>query len=279
MKPLIVLDACTILNLLRIDHDDDYLLKQLKSLRLFVPETVFSETKRHIWSDFYPKEKNDHIEVVLNVEFGHRKTLDRVIKNDLKDDFKKLVNFSRHKKRENGELYCVALALLKSREEHDTVTLFTDDYRATEEFKDFYRYHQIGNIGDTLDLLTMLYWSTAEKDFQNALYKSFLNNLKAEFNHQLNSVVESINKYLEKKKKSKCSNRELMENLNNIVEGYRHANMDQMESGIRFFQEGNKYNEVKKIVANIDVHKVNVQMKRITEHLERLNDYPIFKLL
>lgn len=279
MKPLVVLDACTILNLLRIDDDSDFLLKLIMNWQLCLPETVFLETKLHVWSDFYTKEKNDHILLAINREFDHRKTMNDIIKKDLDDEFfESLIRFCGHNKRENGELYCVALALVKSRVEDATVTFYTDDYKATDEFQAFYRHHRIGEIGDTLDLLTLLYWSTPDSVFQYSLYQSFIINLRAEYCHQLKSLAETVIAYLEKKKKSNCNDRDLLENLNNIVTGYRSSNMSQLEAGVRFFQEGNKYKEVKKIVENVNVKSINHQMERIIEHFKQIKAYPIFKV-
>lgn len=280
MKPLVVLDACTILNLLRIDDEDsDLLLKLIKNWRVCLPEQVFNETKLHVWSNLYTKEKNDHILIVINREFDHRKTLDSVIKQDLgEEDFERVIKLSGHNKRENGELFCVALALVKSREEDELVSIYTDDYKAIEEFRELYSYYRIGELGDTLDLLTLLYWSTPETVFQYSLYHSFLENLRAEYNRHLNDVAKSAEGYLEQKKKSKCKDRDLLENLGKIVAGYKRPDVDQMDAGVRFFQDGNKYKEVRKIVENLDVKNVNRQMMRITEHFRRLKEYPMFKL-
>ena len=278
MKPVVVLDACTILNLLRIDDETDFLLKQLKSWTLCLPQTVYNETKLHVRSDFYPTEKNDHILVVINTEFDQRKTLDADIKNDLDEEFERIVKLSDHNKRENGELYCVALALVKSRLENDAVTIYTDDYKATEEFRDFYRYHRVGDIGDTLDLLTLLYWTTPESTFQQTVYRDFLVNLRVEYSHQLHTIANLADNYLRLQKQSKSKDKELLAYLSMIVEGYRKPDLSQMERGIHFFQDGKKYKEVKKMIGDVDVRNVNKQMSRITEHLRRLKDYPIFKI-
>ena len=279
MAPLVVLDACTILNLLRIDDEDsDFLLKLIMNWRVCLPETVFKESKLHVRSDFYTKEKNDHIQIVVNREFDYRKTMDSIIKKDIDDDFERIIQFSGHNKRENGELYCVALALVKSREEEELVSIYTDDYKAIEEFQELCHYHRIGEWGDTLDLLTLLYWLTPETVFQNSLYYSFLENLRAEYNHQLKDVADAIDGYLEQKKKSRCSDRDLLVNLNKIVVGYRRSDVAQMDEGVRFFQDGNKYKDVKKMVENVDVKNVNRQTQRITERLRKLKEYPIFKL-
>lgn len=280
MKPIVVLDACTILNLLRIDDEDsDFLLKLIRNWGVCLPETVFKETKLHVRSDFYTKEKNDHIMIAINQDFDHRKTLDSVIKKDLGDeDFERVVKFSGHNKRENGELFCVALALSTSREEEALVTIYTDDYKAIEKFRELCRYHRIGEFGDTLDLLTLLYWLTPEQVFQYSLYYSFLQNLKAEYSHQMKDLVDAIESYLERQKKNHCNDRSLLENLGKIVVGYRRSEVGQMDAGVRFFQEGNRYKDVKKLVENVDVKNVNRQMVRITEHFRRLENYPIFKV-
>lgn len=281
MTPLVVLDACTILNLLRIDDEEsDFLLKLIRNWRVCLPETVFKETKLHVRSDFYTKEKNDHILIAVNQDFDHRKTLDSVIKKDLGDeDFERVVKFSGHNKRENGELFCVALALSKSREEEALVTIYTDDYKAIEEFRELCRYHRFGEFGDTLDLLTLLYWLTPEKVFQYSQYYSFLENLRAEYNHQMKDLADAVESYLERQKKNRCKDRSLLENLGKIVAGYRRSDVDQMDVGVRFFQEGNRYKDVKKMVENVDVKNVNRQMVRITEHFRRLEDYPLFKVV
>lgn len=280
MIPLVVLDACTILNLLRIDDEDsDFLLKLIRNWRVCLPETVFKETKLHVLSDFYTKEKNDHIMIAINQDFDHRKTLDSVIKKDLGDEnFERVVKFCGHNKRENGELFCVALALVKSREEEEMVAIYTDDYKAIEEFRELYRYHRIGEFGDTLDLLTLLYWLTPEQVFQYSLYYSFLENLRAEYNHQMKDLADAIESYLERQKKNRCNDRSLLENLGKIVVGYRRSDVAQMDAGVRFFQEGNKYKDVKKLVENVDVKNVNRQMARITEHFRRLENYPIYRV-
>ena len=279
MKPIVVLDACTLLNLLRIDDETDFLLKQLRSWTLCLPQTVYNETKLHVRSDFYSQKKNDHILVVVNTEFDQRKTLDADIKKDLGDEeFERVVKFCEHNKRENGELYCVALALLKSRWEEGTVTIYTDDYKATEEFRNFYRYHRVGDVGDTLDLLTMLYWTTPEATFHNTAYRAFLENLRAEYSHQLHKTAKLADEYLCQQKQEKSKDKELLTSLSMIVEGYRRSDLSQMERGIRFFQDGNKYKEVKRIIGEVDVNNVNKQMVRITEHLRRLKDYPIYKI-
>ena len=226
MAPLVVLDACTILNLLRIDDEDsDFLLKLIMNWRVCLPETVFKESKLHVRSDFYTKEKNDHIQIVVNREFDYRKTMDSIIKKDLDDDFERIIQFSGHNKRENGELYCVALALVKSREEEELVSIYTDDYKAIEEFQELCHYHRIGEWGDTLDLLTLLYWLTPETVFQNSLYYSFLENLRAEYNHQLKDVADAIDAIVKHASAGAMSEELAFDLLSRGVLGIIHQNL------------------------------------------------------
>ena len=94
----------------------------------------------------------------------------------------------------------------------------------------------------------------------------------------MKDLVDAIESYLERQKKNHCNDRSLLENLGKIVAGYRKSDVDQMDSGVRFFQDGNRYKDVKKMVDNVDVKNVNRQMVRIIEHFRRLENYPLFKV-
>lgn len=48
MKLPIVLDTCTILNLLRIDEDDEFLYKKLIKLNINICQKVFEEANKNI---------------------------------------------------------------------------------------------------------------------------------------------------------------------------------------------------------------------------------------
>lgn len=275
----IILDACTILNLLRIDDDADFLLRQIKKLKLFLPETVVKESKMHCRSPLYSQEKNDQMGIAVYSGISQFLVLDSEIKNDMgQEEYERLLSFANHNKRENGELWSVALALIKSRIEGTDVCFYTDDYKAIDEFWPYYRHHCIGYIGDTLDFLTTIYWQIPEGEFQKGLYLSFLNKLKVEYNQQLNGICREVKKLLNVLRVKGSNDKDQIKYLEMIVDGYYMPDMELLNKGVKFFQEGTKYKDIKKIVGDFDTDSASKQLKRINKHLALLKNYPTFKL-
>lgn len=61
----------------------------------------------------------------------------------------------------------------------------------------------------------------------------------------MKDIADAIENYLELQKKIRCNDRSLLENLGKIVVGYRRSDVAQMDAGVRFFQEGNRYKDVR----------------------------------
>lgn len=274
-----ILDACTILNLLRIDDDANFLLKQIKKLKLSLPETVVKESKLHCRSPFYPQEKNDQVEVAVKSGISRFIVQDSEIKKDIgQEEYDRLLSFVNHNKRENGELWSVALALIKSRMEGTDVCFYTDDYKAIEEFWSYYRHHCIGYLGDTLDFLTTIYWQTPEGEFHKGMYLTFLTNLKVEYNQQLKDICRKAEQLLKTLQVKGSKDKDLIDHLVMIVDGYYRSDMGLLNTGVKFFQEGTKYKDIKKMVGDFDTGSVSKQLMRINKHLASLKNYPIFKV-
>lgn len=64
MKHPVVLDACTIINLLRID-EDEFLFRLLCSLRLYVADLVNQEIMKNIFHNELSEEQRTYISDVL----------------------------------------------------------------------------------------------------------------------------------------------------------------------------------------------------------------------
>mgnify|MGYP001044865339 CR=1 FL=1 len=64
MKHPVVLDACTIINLLRID-EDEFLFRLLCSLRLYVADLVNQEIMKNIFHNELSEEQRTYISGVL----------------------------------------------------------------------------------------------------------------------------------------------------------------------------------------------------------------------
>lgn len=180
MKHPVVLDACTIINLLRID-EDEFLFRLLCSLRLYVADLVNQEIMKNIFHNELSEEQRTYISGVLPQLQSKWNSFNQTM--DLIDtDFyeKNIKKFTRHTKKINGELQSSILSLCLSRKYHSRVFFYTDDFPAKEQFKNFFEFQQIGSIGDSVDLLIFLYWNSP--DFSDKKLERFLHDLFAEYN-------------------------------------------------------------------------------------------------
>lgn len=192
MKIPIVIDACTIINLLRIDDEDNFLYKHLKSLDVHIAQTVYDEIKKNIFKNIIDKAEEKRINTLLPslpIEFNLHQ--DDAIKKDVGDEyFEQIRSFAGHTKKFNGELYSAILALTLSRTEESKVCFFTDDFPAKEEFKQFFAIQQIGFIEDSIDLLLMLHW--LKENFTKSKLITVLSDLRAEYNRIQKSFINEI---------------------------------------------------------------------------------------
>jgi hypothetical protein len=122
---------------------------------------------------------------------------------------KELKSFSKHTKKLNGEFYSTALCLLKNKQEGKQTLLITDDFPAKDEFRAYFQFHQIGRIGDSVDLLLYLFYHTNETDFNLIQLKQYLTELMRRYFEPLKVIEEKTKKYIEllSKKKDKSGNK------------------------------------------------------------------------
>ena len=223
MKTPIVIDACTIINLLRIDDDDNFLYRHLASLDVHIASTVYEEIKKNIFRNAIDGTVEKRINALLPSLLVNLKLHnDAEIKKDVEDEyFKKICSFSGHTKKFNGELISSVLALTLSRTEESKVCFFTDDFPAKKEFNQFFKIQQIGFIEDSIDLLLTLHW--LKKDFTLIKLKNILYDLKYEYNRTQQLFV---NKMIEVKPifKSNSQIRKSIENLENSFYNQRDVN-------------------------------------------------------
>ncbi|MCX2478375.1 hypothetical protein OQY15_04690 [Pedobacter sp. MC2016-15] len=161
-----VLDACSVINLIHIDQDE-FLLKKLKHLNIFVSDVVFKEIKFNIFNkldklktkysvDFDIRQERKIIDVKLSQIRGYQVLNEQIVK-ELGHDFFNHVKIISDYKKENGEFYSACLALYLTRYHPTKIFFHTDDFPAKNEFDKFFNYQQIGHIEDTSDLLLLLY--------------------------------------------------------------------------------------------------------------------------
>lgn len=276
MLNTIVLDACTIINLLRIDDDDGFLMKKLRTIDyLAFPEEVLIEVQHNCKKN----ELDEALERFIDENVPQLLTY-RVENSSIKshkDMFDYVKNASGHKKKENGELFSTVLCLIRSRENRTRSLFFTNDYPAQEEFKEIFECQQIGYITDTAHFLLFLFCNSTPDEFCNAKLLVFLNNLLAEYNKDRFKIIESAIKM--KQKINPKNDRNLYNALNWVIDGFYKNNEDAYIKGINFFIENKrKYKEMTKLLdPSLALRNPSQIEKRIKKIIDNVSNNQIFQ--
>lgn len=278
MKHPVILDACTIINFLRIDEEDEFLFRSLKSLDLNIANIVYEEVNNNIRKKSLSEKQVKYIEQIIPLFLPFSRKDNDIIKDISQDFFDELCTFANHKKKHNGELLSSALSLCVSREKNSKVYFYTDDFPAKEQFTPYFSYQQIGVIGDSVDLLLFLYWT--KSDFNDKYLKKCLQNLKSEYNMPLKQLVDKIQVKKDLFSRKNNSDRNLLENINKILNGYWQLNTKLMLDGISFFKDSSKYPEIKDIIKLFpDIDKECLLSKKVQYIMQSLSSCSIFKIV
>lgn len=273
----LILDACTVINLLQVDllcEDDDckfeygYLDKMINTnFEIKITEKVFTEIQTNYKANLTYRYEID--------------TLGRYIHTDVKkytyleldiDAFRSILAFVKTSTgyvKDNGELHSTAYALYLSRYEYaDDKSLMlqtyfaTDDDGAYNDFVTFFKLNQLGNIFTTLDLLMLLHLKNLFS-FNHIL--NFAHNLKKQYVANLNEVLQEI-KNIQKRVQSKQSsllsklhryvNKLNFEEISNLMEDTLYKNIKKEHKSI---------DALLKILINSDMKKVAILDAKIKE--------------
>ena len=175
-----ILDACTFINILNID-DNQFLLKKLDKININICETVFKEVQingkikieKTEFKDKLSKltalrERDENISSLRKYIITNRKIETDIDDIDFFKKIKLLVNYSK----DNGEFFSTALGFYLSRYCEMKIFFHTDDVPAREKFQEYFLYHQIGIIEDSIDLLILLY-RLSDEDFKYKMLMIF----------------------------------------------------------------------------------------------------------
>jgi hypothetical protein len=201
LKPICVLDACAIINLIYIDleHGNDFLIRKLEDYYcLYICEKVLKETKKNAYSRS-GKRVDDRKEIGRKIAYFRRFIKpDEIILKDCGKEFFDTVEGLANYKKKNGEFYSTALSLYLSRYSFSSVTFYTDDKPAEEHFTSFFRNQQIGKIEDSIDLLILLYW--LNQDFREKELENLLTELYSQYAVSVKGLLSYIRKYKNSRK-------------------------------------------------------------------------------
>jgi len=277
MKHPVILDACTIINLLRIDEEDEFLFKSIKSLDLHIANIVYQEVNQNINKNSLSDEQKKYIEQMLPLFLPHALQDSDIIKNISQKHFDDLCLFSNHKKKPNGELYSSALSLYISRDKNSKVYFYTDDFPAKKQFSPYFSYQQIGVIGDSIDLLLYLHW--AKSDFDKNRLKKYLQNLKYGYNASLRQLKEKIQTKKDSLSNKERKDKQLIENVDKILNGYMKSDTQLISKGVDFFNSNKKYTAIKNVVKQFpDINKDCILSQKVQYTMQYLSSFEIFKI-
>lgn len=284
MKHPVILDACSIINLLRIDdEDDESLLKYIVSLDLHIAEIVHNEVKRNYKRNKIPQEKEEYIDRsivklqqhLLATNGFHKDS--EIVKDLSMPLFDELKAYTNYKKRQNGELFSTALAVCLSREKSAMVYFYTDDKPATDVFLPYFHFQQAGTIQDTIDLLVFLHWSNA--DFKLNDLKKYLSLLWEDFNQPLKIMINKITNAKDNLTRAEYKDVSLRNNINDIIEGYNSLDMVKISKAIRALKENPKGSKIIKIIDEFpNIENECYLVSKIRETRASIDNYEILKI-
>ncbi|WP_407518412.1 hypothetical protein [Elizabethkingia anophelis] len=200
-----LLDACTAINLIHIDDENDFILKKLEKLDFYINEVVFNEIKDNVYArlDIRDSLKYSNKEDIAKTKkiiekkltfFRGKKNDNNILLKELGTDFferiKVLTNYT---KRPNGELCSTAYGLYISRCDEKKIFFYTDDIPAKDFFAPFFDYQQIGHIKDSVDLIILLYW--LDEKFTEPQIKKILSDLHSQYSTDVTLLLRNLQSF------------------------------------------------------------------------------------
>ena len=229
---ILILDACTILNLVNV-YQDDRLLKLLRNCfkEIYIASEVIAEVddNKSAYSHLY--ESPDTLKQLFT-ELKLREYLSDLDKDKI-ECFKFAKNFAKIKHLEfreaDGEFHSTLLSLYLSRwgktsfvENNNKILFATDDEGAKELYQNMFYTNQIGAIIDSIDIVCILYLKSL---LSKALALSCIEGIIALYNSELDSVIKEIE--IVRKKESNSAKNQI--NLTTLMEYVRAIQVAEVE--------------------------------------------------
>lgn len=237
-----ILDACTLINIFRID-EDEILYSHLQSYNIKIAETVLDEVKKNIYKNGWSKEIHDRIDKYLPYLVLYVEHKDDIISNFKDEDCDEIKKFTHHSK-SDGEFYSLLLSLYLSRYEMTHVNLYTDDKPATDQFSEYFMFQQLGLLGDSIDLI--LYMFCHSDKFSEINLKRFLEKLRSEYNIRERVFVQHIEGYRSKIGNTK-PNKNIIAILDQVIYNYHSGEYIKMYEAIDELERSSK-KEIRQII-------------------------------
>lgn len=275
-----VLDACTILNILQVTLDERYIVMIEKVFdEIVIPNKVYEEIQKNKSQNLVDSSSEKQLSSII-----HSHILKHV---DFAEPVKEVrfVTKALGQLEKNGEFYSICHCLSRSRSGTNHLREFllktsfiTDDLPAETAFSEFYKINIMGQIMNSIDLLTLF----CLKGFigPNEVLK-FCNSLKLLYNknatlllHQLKEVNEKYEEILDLKERSIIT--EIITQLNDLSD-YAIERINTLVAMKEFKSISKKCSNLPSLVAALQksnfrekIPEINKRMKYL-EHVYELN--------
>ena len=270
-----ILDACTLINIFRID-EDEILYSHLQSYNIKIAEIVLDEVKKNIFKNGWSKEISDRIDKSLSYLMLCVKQNDEIVSNIKVENCDEIKEFTHHHK-SDGEYYSLLLSLYLSRYEMTHINLYTDDKPATDQFREYFMFQQLGLLGDSIDLILYMFCHSDSDKFSENNLKRFLENLKSEYNIRERQFVTNIEEYRSKISNSK-SNNDIIKVLDGIIYNYHNGNYEKMYKAIEDLGRFQK-KELRQVIRKYSPEPSSLYIvNKINMILSIMTKYKIFKI-
>jgi hypothetical protein len=186
-----VLDACTVINLMLIYNDDRYIQYVEKTFKeIIISHKVFDEICANKFDNLIDRDVKKQLDAIIY------NSLSRYVLNKNPESVCKFVEQKNPYEKKDGEFFSVSHSLSSSRlgqtelrQNILNVHFITDDEPATDEFRHFYRINTIGQIINTIDLMTV--FCLKGHIGKGELYK-FCSTLKLLYNRNAALIIQEI---------------------------------------------------------------------------------------
>ncbi|CAM2974312.1 hypothetical protein [Flavobacterium frigoris] len=268
------LDTCTILNLLQINYDDEYIKYLIKSFdEIKLTPIVFEEL---VTNKFVNVLDDSHKEILDNIIFQQLQSyIDR-------EDYSDSLYFTKKRNnncfKENGESHSVSYSIKLSRygkndfgENLLKTHFISDDSPAKKDFDHFYQINVIGQILNSIDLMT-IFW-LKQYITKNQLIK-YCHSLKQLYSKDVGILLAKLRDYSNKfvdalKSKQKIIITQLIEILSDLKEDINDK-LSEIISDPDFKDVLRKNRDWKELLTNIQKSNFREKIPYINKRMEDL---------
>lgn len=277
----VILDACTIINLLRIDdEEEEFLYKHLTTLNLHIAGKVYTEVRANFNKNTLSENQAKYIDICLGKIYKDATyhSDDEIVKDLSNQVFNEIKTFSANSYyKDNGELYSTALGLVISRTENNQVLFYTDDKPATDYFMPYFKYQQIGTIMDTVDLLIYLYWSNP--DFDKKRLNKYLQAIYSDINQPFKVMINDIQKIRDNFSNHEFRKKGLINAVDNLIRSYQDLDIKKMQDYTQEIKDNYNQSKVAKILSkNNELLTICPLVSKLIMVKKNFNKYEIFKI-